>query len=186
MADAHAREVSELALSGRVSQAFPVAHPPEIVFRYFAGNEHLLKEFLGPDRVERLAEGTFRIKLNPHGALGLTLRPTVDVRFVEHPPDRVEMRSVGARLLESSHEDAGFAARFEGEARFEAAPEGTMVFCRAEMHVSLALPGVFSWMPAAPLEAIGNGVIHAALKGLALRLVPVMQRDIQRWNRPST
>lgn len=171
-----------LQLGGRVEQAFGLPYPPEVAFRYFARNDDLLKQFLGEDRVECLEDGVYRVKLNPHGALGLTLQPSFDVAFIEHPPDRVEMKSLRATLVESSHGDAGFEARFEGEARFlpdEAG--GTEVTCQAAMHVELELPAFFAWMPVAPLEALGNSLIQAAMQGLSGRLVPLMQRDIRRW-----
>ena len=173
--------MSVLNLHGRVEQRFAVEYAPAIAFRYFAGNEDLLKQFLGEDRVEYLGDGTYRVKLNPQGALGLTIQPSFDVQFVEHPYNRVEMRSLGARLVEASHQDAGFQAGFNGEALFYEHPVGCEVHCWARMHVELALPAVLAWMPPAPLEAIGNGIIGPAMQALAQRLVPIMQRDIHRW-----
>lgn len=173
--------MSELHLHGHVEQAFKVDQPPEVAFRYFARNEDLLRQFLGHDRVECLEDGVYRVKLNPHGALGLTLRPTFDVKFTEFPPDRVEMRSLRASLLETSHEDAGFEAHFEGEARFAPDGAGTWIVCWAKMRVALGVPGFLAWMPTGPLETLGNSVIHPAMAALAHRLVPLMQRDIHRW-----
>jgi hypothetical protein len=173
--------VTVLHLGGRTAIAFELSHPPDVAFRYFARNEGLLKQFLGEDRVEPLGDGVYRVRLNPHGALGLTLQPSFDVAFIEHPPDRVEMKSLRASLVESSHDDAGFEAHFEGEARFTPAPAGTAMACSARMQVNLTLPHVLAWMPAAPLEALGNGLIHTAMSALAHRLVPLMQRDIQRY-----
>jgi hypothetical protein len=87
-----------------------------------------------------------------------------------------------ATLVESSHGDAGFEARFAGEARFlPDDADGTEVTCEAAMHVELELPALFAWMPVAPLEALGNSLIQAAMQGLSGRLVPLMQRDIRRW-----
>lgn len=173
--------MSVLNLHGRVEQRFAVAYAPAIAFRYFAGNEELLKKFLGDDRVSYLGDGTYRVKLNPQGALGLTIQPSFDVQFVEHPHSRVEMKSLGARLVEASHDDAGFQAGFSGEALFCEHPQGCEVTCWAHMQVELALPAVLAWMPLQPLEAIGNGLIGPAMHALAERLVPLMQRDIHRW-----
>jgi Protein of unknown function (DUF1997) len=173
--------VSVVNLHGRVEQRFQLEHPPGIAFRYFARNEDLLKQFLGADRVENLENGVYRVKLNPHGAMGLTIQPSFDVQFIEHAPNRVEMKSLGARLVQSSHDDAGFKAHFEGEALFLPDPVGCRVNCWARMRVELALPGFLAWMPPAPLEAIGNGIIAPAMQALAMRLVPLMQRDIARW-----
>jgi hypothetical protein len=173
--------VSVLNLHGRVEQRFAVDYEPAIAFRYFAGNEDLLKKFLGDDRVTYLGEGTYRVKLNAMGAMGLTLQPSFDVQFIEFPHTRVEMKSLGARLVEASHDDAGFQAGFEGEALFAEHPQGCEVTCWARMHVELALPAVLAWMPLQPLEAIGNGIIGPAMHALAQRLVPIMQRDIHRW-----
>lgn len=171
-----------LKLSGAVEEAFTLAPAPEVCFRYFAQNEDLLKQFLGDDRVERLEAGVYRVKLNPHGALGLTLQPSFDVAFIEHPPAKVEMRSRGARLESASHQTE-FDAQFTGEARFESHPDGTLVVCWSRMEVELALPDFLAWMPTGPLEAIGNGIIEPAMRTLARRLVPIMRRDIQRWLR---
>ena len=172
---------STLDLGGHTAQAFVLEQPPELAYRYFANNEALLKQFLGEDRVAYLGDGVYRVALNPHGALGLTLRPSFDVAFIEHPPDRVEMRSLRAQLLEASHLDAVFEARFEGEARFEPHPHGTRVACWAHMHVTIGLPPAFTWMPTRPLQALGNGIIQAAMGTLAKQLVPIMQRDIRGW-----
>lgn len=173
--------MSALNLHGHVEQRFTLEQPPDVAFRYFANNEDLLRQFLGHDRVESLGGGVYRVRLNPHGALGLTLRPSFDVLFDAKPPDRVEMRSLAARLAESSHADAGFEASFTGEARFLPDGAGTAVTCWARMEVTLGLPAVLAWMPTEPLQAIGNGIIHPAMAALAHRLVPIMQRDIHRW-----
>lgn len=173
--------MTTLRLGGRTEQQILVDHPPELAFRYFAQNEELLRQFLGHDRVEGLGDGVYRVRLNPHGALGLTLRPTFDVQFVEHPPDRVEMRSLRASLAETTHDDAGFDARFTGEARFGPHPRGCRIDCWSEMAVDLTLPAMLAWMPAPPLEAIGNGIIQTAMHTLAGRLAPVLQQDIRRW-----
>lgn len=173
--------MASLNLAGHVVQELTLPDPPDVAFRYFAKNEDLLKQFLGQDRVEPLEDGVYRVRLNPHGALGLTVQPSFDVAFIEHPPDRVEMRSLRATLLETSHDDAGFDAHFDGEARFLASDSGTRVICGAHMRVTLGLPAFLAWMPTGPLEAIGNGIIQAAMQGLSLRLVPIMQRDIRRW-----
>jgi hypothetical protein len=173
--------MKQLALQGAVQQAFELAYPPAVAFSYFAQNEDLLKKFLGHEHVEKIAPSTYRIRLNRHGALGLSLQPVFDVAFIECPPDKVEMRSVDAQLLQASHEVPGFEAHFEGQALFEPEPFGTRVVCQARMKVSFALPTFFEWMPVGPLEAVGNGVIHPAMKALALRLVPLMQKDIRRW-----
>lgn len=174
-----------LHLGGRTAIAFELPYPPDLAFRYFAHNEDLLKQFLGRDRVEALGDGVYRVRLNRHGALGLTLQPSFDVAFIEHPPDRVEMKSLRASLVESSHGDAGFEATFEGEAHFAPCPAGTAMACTAAMQVALTLPAVLAWMPAAPLEAMGNGLIQSAMGALACRLVPIMERDIARWAQDS-
>lgn len=173
--------MSVIRLSGRVEEPFTLEVAPESAFRYFAKNEELLKQFLGADRVERLDDGVYRVMLNPHGAMGLTIQPTFDVAFIEHPPNRVEMKSLGARLVHTTHDDTGFDARFTGEALFEPHVAGTLVRCWAKMEVELTLPGFLAWMPTAPLEAIGNGIIEPAMSTLARRLVPLMRRDIRRW-----
>lgn len=173
--------MTTLRLGGRTEQRIVVDFPPDVAFRYFAQNEELLRQFLGEDRVEALGDGVYRVRLNPHGALGLTLRPTFDVQFVEHPPDRVEMKSLRASLAESTHHDAGFDARFTGEALFHPHPAGCRMDCWAEMAVELALPGALAWMPAAPLEAVGNGIVHTAMNTLAGRLAPVLQHGLRRW-----
>ncbi|MDB5096745.1 MAG: hypothetical protein JWM80_1166 [Cyanobacteria bacterium RYN_339] len=170
-----------LHLGGRTAIDFALPYPPEVAFRYFARNEGLLKQFLGEDRVDNLGDGVYRVRLNPHGALGLTLQPSFDVAFIEHPPDRVEMKSLRASLVEASHDDTGFEARFEGEANFKQVPEGTLLRCSSRMDVALTLPGFLAWMPAAPLEALGNGLIQTAMGALSHRLVPLMQRDIAKW-----
>jgi hypothetical protein len=173
--------VTVLEFGNHVTQAFGVPDAPDVAFQYFARNEELLAQFLGPDRVEQLDDGVYRVKLNPHGALGLSLQPSFDVAFIEHAPNRVEMKSLRASLVESSHGDAGFDARFEGEAVFTESGDGTQVNCWASMSVSLTLPSVLAWMPKTPLEAIGNGIVQAAMQALSLRLVSIMQRDIRCW-----
>lgn len=170
-----------LNLKGYVEQPFTVDHPPEIAFAYFAKNEDLLRKFLGEDRVKMIEDGVYRVKLNPHGAMGLTLQPSFDVQFLERPPDRVEMQSLRASLVESSHDDANFEAKFTGEAHFAPAGPGTLITCWSQMEVKLVLPGFLSWAPVELLQTVGNGIIQPAMQALAWRLVPLMQKDIHRW-----
>jgi hypothetical protein len=173
--------VTVLHLKGYVEQPFTVDYPPHLAFAYFAKNEDLLRKFLGEDRVEVIDDGVYRVKLNPHGAMGLTLQPTFDVQFIEHPPHRVEMKSLRASLLEVSHGDAGFDAKFTGEAHFAEAGPGTFITCWSQMEVKLGLPGFLSWAPVELLATVGNGIIQPAMAALAWRLVPIMQKDIHRW-----
>lgn len=174
--------MTALRLRGEVEQAIPLAYPQELCFSFFARNEDLLRRFLGEDRVTVLEPGVYRVRLNPHGALGLTLRPSFDVAFDEVPPDRVEMRSLAARLDESSHHDAGFDARFNGLARFDPAPEGACVMhCAARTEVDLALPALLAWMPKSFLEGVGNGIVQTAMHALASQLGPLLRREMAAW-----
>ncbi|MEB3330153.1 MAG: DUF1997 domain-containing protein [Candidatus Sericytochromatia bacterium] len=167
-----------MALRARVAHDIRLACSPTEAFAYFAGNDALLREFLGQDRVERLSAGTYRVALNPHGALGLSLRPSFDVAFEDLPPDRIVMRSLAARLLEGSdHRPDDFEAGFEGQARFVAEGDGCRVACAASMHASFGLP---LWLaPTAPaFEAVAGSLMQAAMAALAARLGPLLDRGI--------
>jgi hypothetical protein len=167
-------------LRARVTHDIRLACSAEEAFGYFAGNDALLREFLGQDRVERLADGAYRVALNPHGALGVTLRPSFDVAFEDFPPDRVVMRSLAARLLDGSvHRPDDFEAGFVGEASFAAEGVGCRLACAASMHASFGLPG---WLaPMAPaFETVASGLMQAAMHALAARLGPLLERGITR------
>ncbi|MEB3221484.1 MAG: DUF1997 domain-containing protein [Candidatus Sericytochromatia bacterium] len=174
--------MTPVTLRARVSHDVRLACPAEEAFAFFAGNDALLREFLGEDRVERLPDGAYRVALSPHAALGVSLRPSFDVAFVDHPPDRVVMRSLAARLLEgSAHRPADFDAGFEGEAHFVPEGPGCVVVCRAVMRASFGLP---AWLapvvPVAAFEAVASGLMQAAMLALAGRLGPLLERGIAR------
>jgi len=168
-----------LRLAARTDRTFPLDAPADLAYTHFASNEDLLGRFLGHDRGEKMPDGCFRVQLAKHGALGLMLQPRVDVRFIEVPPHRVEMRSEGVSLVHSSHEDAKLDATFEGAIVFEPAAHGrTQATCWSTMAMELRLPEALAWLPTPPLEALGNGIVGTAMAALASRLPPLLQADL--------
>ncbi|MEB3283827.1 MAG: DUF1997 domain-containing protein [Candidatus Sericytochromatia bacterium] len=152
---------------------------PGEAFEYFSGNDDLLREFLGAERVESLGQGCFRVRLNPHGAFGWRIQPCFDVKFVDYPPDRIEMRSLEASLMSGSANTTRFDAGFCGTAHFRQDPRGCCVSCEASMQVTIGIPDwVRMLMPPGALAQFGNGMIRAAMQGLAARLGPLLERGI--------
>lgn len=173
--------MSELTLACEHRHAFFLECEPELSYRYFAGNEALLKRFLGPERVSVLPDGAYRIALKPHGALGLKLRPVVEVEFIEEPFERVRMSSRRCELAETSHAGTGLDAHFGGEARFESEGAGARVHCQVRFDAAIRLPAAFDWMPRAALQPIAESIVHAAMSALAHRLAVILQREVPRW-----
>lgn len=148
-------------------------------FQFFSGNDSLLREFLGAERVERLGSGIYRVQLNPHGAFGWKVQPRFDVQFTDHPPDRIEMRSLEASLLPGSAATSRFDAGFRGFAEFLPAPTGCRVVCEAAMQVTLGVPDwVRLVVPPATLAHVGNGIMRTAMHSLAVRLGPLLERGL--------
>lgn len=164
-----------------MSHRFAVPHAPEAAYRYFAGNEALLKAFLGAEAVTALGDLRYRVRLEPLGALGVHFSPEFEVRFTEQPPDTIAMRSEGTRIAEGSHADLGFEADFTGRARFlphEKGPGHCLVQCEAETVVKLVPPGVLAWVPPGVLKPAGEAVLGPAMKALALGLEPVLKHGL--------
>lgn len=171
-----------MRLRAEVARAFALPeHSAEQAFAHFRGNEALLRELLGHDRVSVLRPDVYRVLLNPKGAMGLMLRPSFDVAFEAEAPGRILMRCLDARLDEATHPISGFEAGFSGEALFSPlAAGGAWVACQAQMHVAFDLPPPFAWMPQAPLEALGEGVLRAAMGALAGRLPRILAGSMAR------
>lgn len=171
-----------MRLGAEVARSFALPdHSAEQAFAHFRGNEALLRELLGHDRVAVLRPDVYRVLLNPKGAMGLMLRPSFDVAFEAEAPGRILMRCLDARLDESTHPISGFEAGFAGEAQFSPLDEGgAWVSCHAHMHVGFDLPPPFAWMPQGPLEALGEGVLRAAMGALAGRLPRILAASLAR------
>lgn len=169
-----------LELRGQVAHRFVVPHPPEVAYRHFAGNEALLKAFLGADAVTALGDMRFRVRLERLGALGVHFSPELTVRFTEVPPDTVEMASEGARMADASHDDLGFDSDFRGSARFLPHGDGhCQVRCEAETRVRLVPPGVLKLVPVGVLKPACEAVMGPALKALAFGLEPVLKHSLK-------
>lgn len=170
-----------MRLDAQVARSFRLPHPPDLAYQHFQGNEALLRELLGQDRVSLLGPNTYRVALRPKGAMGLMLRPSFDVAFEAHPPNRIVMRCLGARLDEATHPISGFEAGFCGETTFSPHAEGgAWVHCQADMNVAFDLPPPFAWMPPGPLEALGESVLRAAMGALAGRLPRLLAASLAK------
>lgn len=174
--------MKSVALEARIEHEIRLACGADEAFAYFARNDELLREFLGRDHVERLADGTYRVAVHPPGALGVSLRPCFDVAFLDHPPDRIEMRSLRATLHEGSpHRPDDFDAAFDGEALFRPTAQGCAVACTAHVRVTFGLPGwIAPLVPVPVFESVANGLVRTGMLALATRLGPLLERGIAR------
>lgn len=168
-----------LDLEAAVHHDINLTTTPQEAFDFFSGNDALLREFLGAERVECLGDGVYRVQLNPHGAFGWRVQPRFDVKFIDHPPDRIEMRSLQASLLAGSSPTTRFDAGFRGNAHFLPAPVGCRVACAATMQVTIGVPDwIHLLLPPAALAHLGNGVMRTAMHSLAVRLGPLLERGL--------
>lgn len=168
-----------LDLEASIEHDIHLTASPQEAFDFFSGNDSLLREFLGAERVESVGDGVYRVQLNPHGAFGWRVQPRFDVKFIDHPPDRIEMRSLSASLLPGASSTGRFDAGFRGFAEFLPAPGGCRVACEAVMQVTIGIPDwVRLLMPPGALAQLGNGIIRAAMHTLAVRLGPLLEKGL--------
>lgn len=155
---------------------------PEVVARYFAQNEQLLAKLVGPERVERLGPGLYRVATRGFRALGLSVTPAFEVAFVDYP-EVTHMASKACHLLSSSSYDLDLEARFEGEAQFHHDPDGTALFCWTETHARIRLPQILRLSPVGVVKGVLESLMKGALEALSSRFVPVIQEDFAAWQR---
>ncbi|MNK45609.1 hypothetical protein D3C87_643740 [compost metagenome] len=170
-----------IALEGYTQRSTVLAASPEEVARYFSGNELLLKQLVGADRVERLAHQRYLVSVGRFEALGLVIDPHFEVEFTDHP-GLTRMESTSCRVVTSESLDFELAAGFSGEARFDAHPDGCLLTSWSAARVDLLrLPGLLRTIPAAMIQSVGNAVIHKALDATSARFVPLIREDFERW-----
>jgi hypothetical protein len=174
-----------IQLEGFTQRSTVLAASPEEVARYFSGNESLLKQLVGSDRVERLAHQRYRVSVGRFEALGLVIDPHFEVVF-EDLPSLTRMESTSCRVVTSDHLDLELAAGFSGEAHFEAHPEGCLLTSWSAARVELIrLPSLLRGLPPGMIQKIGNAVIHKALEATSARFVPLLREDFERWRSAS-
>lgn len=170
-----------IELEGYTQRSIVLNAAPEEVARYFSGNEGLLRQLVGPERVERLAHQRYRVSVGRFEVLGLVIDPHFDVAF-EDLPGLTRMTSTSCRVITSEHLDLELAAGFSGEARFDPHPEGCLLTSWSAARVDvLRLPGILSHLPPGLVQRIGNAVIHKALDATSARFVPLIREDFERW-----
>jgi hypothetical protein len=123
----------------------------------------------------RLEDGVYRVSLGTFEALGLAIRPVLDVRFVD-APRHTTMESERCRAVEGP---AGLSldVAFCGTAHFQAHPDGCRVACVAQATVVAGLPFPFSLIPDRALEAAATAVLAAALDATASRFEKLIAAD---------
>lgn len=170
----------EIELEAYTERTVPLPAPPEQVARYFTQNENLLGELVGHEHVEPLGAGRYRVATRGFSALGLAVTPAFEVKFVDHP-GVTHMASQACHLIESSALDLGLEARFEGEAQFHPAPDGTALFCWTHAHARVRVPAFIAWMPRAMVQGALQSLMKSALEATSARFVPLIQKDFERW-----
>jgi hypothetical protein len=168
----------QLSLSAYTERTVPMNGDPETVARYFSQNESLLAQLVGPDRVDRLGEGLFRVHTRGFAALGLEVTPSFDVAFTDLP-GVIRMASQRCHLLHGEQFD--LEASFEGEAQFHPAAHGTALFCWTEARAELDLPPWLSFAPRSLVTSTLEAIMHGALEAMSGRFVPLIQRDFAAW-----
>lgn len=169
-----------IELEAYTERTVGLSAPPDAVARYFAQNEDLLGELVGKEHVTPLGNGRYRVATRGFSALGLTVTPAFEVAFVDHP-GVTHMASQACHLVSSNALDLDLEARFEGEAQFHPAPEGTALFCWTHAHARVRLPGFLAWMPRSVVQAALQGLMKSALDATSARFVPLIQKDFERW-----
>lgn len=170
----------DVELEAYTERTVSLPAPPELVARYFAQNEALLSDLVGKEHVTALGDGRYRVATRAFSALGLAVTPSFEVAFVDHP-GVTHMASQECRLVSSSAMDLDLEARFEGEAQFHPAPEGTRLFCWTQAHARLKLPGLVAWMPRPVVQAALQSLMRGAMEATSSRFVPLIQKDFERW-----
>lgn len=170
----------DLELEAYTERTVSLPAPPTDVARYFAQNESLLSELVGQEHVTSLGGGRYRVATRGFSALGLTVTPAFEVEFVDHP-GVTHMASKECHLLESSALDLDLEARFEGEAQFHPAPDGTSLFCWTHAHARITVPGFLRWMPKAAVQGALQTLMKGAMEATSSRFVPLIQKDFERW-----
>lgn len=170
-----------LELEGFTERSTVLPASPEEVARYFSGNETLLKQLVGSERVQRLAPQRYQVSVGRFEALGLVVDPHFEVVF-EDLPGLTRMNSAACRIVTSNHLDLELAAGFSGEARFEPHPEGCLLTSWSATRVEfLRLPSLLRGMPPSLVQRVGNAVIAKALEAMSARFVPLIRADFERW-----
>ena len=149
---------------------------------YFSRNESLLSRLVGAGRVERLNAGLYRVSLRSFEALGLAVRPTLDIQFTDHPRETL-MEALEVRAVEGP---AGLSVdvAFDGSAKFRPHPLGTEVESYAHAVVDLGLPFPFSLLPERLLQAAAAAVLSAAMESTAQRFEQLIVTDFTEVHRP--
>jgi hypothetical protein len=169
-------------IAAEASRSFFVPARPEAVAVYFSRNDSLLSRLVGAGRVQRLSEGLYRVSLRSFEALGLTVRPTLDVQFTDHPRETL-MEALEVRAVEGP---AGLSVdvSFKGSAAFRPHPLGTEVESYAYAVVDLGLPFPFSLLPERLLQAAATAVLTAAMESTAQRFDQLIVTDFTELHRP--
>lgn len=170
-----------IQLEGFTERSTILAADPDDVARYFSGNELLLKQLVGAERVERLAHQRYLVSVGRFEALGLVIDPHFEVVFTDLP-GVTRMDSTSCRVVTSETIDLELAAGFSGEARFDPHEDGCLLTSWSAVRVDLLrLPGLLRSVPAGMVQSIGNAVIHKALEATSSRFVPLIREDFERW-----
>ncbi|MBM3266473.1 MAG: DUF1997 domain-containing protein [Candidatus Sericytochromatia bacterium] len=162
-------------IAARATRAVVVSAPPEAVALYFSRNERLLSRLVGPGRVLRLEDGLYRVSLRTFEALGLAVRPVLDVRFVD-APRLTTMEGLECRAVEGP---AGLAldVSLSGTAHFQPHPGGCRIACVCDASADISLPFPLNLLPARALEAAAQPVLAAAMEAAAARFEHLIAAD---------
>ncbi len=167
-----------MRIAARASRAVTVPAAPEAVATYFGGNETLLSRLVGQGRVRQIDAGLYRVSLRTFEALGLAVRPVLDVRFSDEP-GQTTMQAERVRAVEGP---AGLSldAEFSGVARFWPHAEGCLIECESAAAIELGLPFPFNLLPERLLEAAANAVLAAAMDNTAGRFEHLIRDDFSQ------
>lgn len=161
-------------IAASASRGVIVPASPEAVAAYFSRNESLLARLV-PGRVHRLEDGLYRVSLRTFEALGLAVRPVLEVRFTDLPTHTV-MEAEKVRAVEGPS-GLSLDVEFTGVARFEPHPEGCEIRCEASAAIGLGLPFPFNLLPERLLESAATAVLAAAMDSTAGRFEHLIRDD---------
>ncbi len=174
-----------LELEGFTQRSTVLPASPEEVSRYFSGNDLLLKQLVGAERVSRIAPQRFLVSVGRFEALGIVIDPHFEVVF-EDLPGLTRMDSASCRVVTSENLELELSAGFSGEARFEPHPDGCLLTSWSAARVEiLSLPPLLRGLPRNMIQSVGSTVINKALEAMSARFVPLIRADFERWKSQS-
>ncbi len=132
---------------------------------------HLTAALLNQGQVRQLDRERFEVRMNWIGALGIQVRPIVDLQIQTSDRGEVYLQAIGCRIEGNDWIDKHFDLAFEGSLRpleisaqsvNPIAPKVSMCGW-ARLKVCLELPPLLSLTPPPVVETVGSTIVNGVL-----------------------